>query len=119
MNLIRCIIAPKGLDRFNPDRIQLEVLMSQPTYLACGFALCLVTFSGLVFAQSLPVSHQGPTGVSYFSGGIGTDETRAIRDDARHHSLALEFLERQGKAIVYSSGVSIRFQRSATFRVQI
>jgi hypothetical protein len=81
--------------------------MSQPSYLACGFALCLAAFSGLVLAQSLPASHKGPTGVTYFSGGIGTDETRAIRDDARHHSLALEFLERQGKGIVYSSGEQV------------
>jgi hypothetical protein len=90
--------------------------MSRPTYLACGFALCLASFSGLVFAQSLPASHQGPTGVSYFSGGIGTDETRAIRDDARHHSLSLEFLERQGKAIVYSSGehVTVTDDRART-----
>ena len=81
--------------------------MSQPTYLACGFALCLATFSGLVFAQSLPAPHQGPTGISYFSGGIGADETRVIREDAKHHSLSLEFLERQGKSIVYSSGEHI------------
>jgi len=93
--------------------------MSQPTYLACGFALGLILSSGLVFAQSLPAPHKTQGGVTYFSGGIGTDEARAIRDDAKNHTLALEFLERQGKAIVYSSGEQITItDKSARVIVQ-
>jgi len=81
--------------------------MDRRTCSPLGLAFCIVASAGIAYAQSLPAPLAGAAGASFYSGGIGADEARLIKSDAKNHRLALEFLETQGNAVVYSAGEQV------------
>lgn len=71
--------------------------------LACGSAA-----AGMALP---PVQHEGA--VSYETGGIGAAEAQAMKQQARHYPLALEFVEQAGKRGEYSAGEQVRIDNAA------
>ena len=75
--------------------------------------LALILSGGIAQAQDHlpPVLMQN--GITYLNGGIGSDESKAMKADARNHSLAMEFIERRGSANEYSAGQSVHIENAA------
>lgn len=68
--------------------------------------LALITFSFHSFAQLPEI--QTRTNMTYMMGGIGSDESRALRAEARKWSLNIEFSERQENKDVWISDVYLK-----------
>jgi hypothetical protein len=70
--------------------------------LACG---------GAAASVAPPVERQGA--VSFQTGGIGADESQAMKQLAAHYPLELEFVEQAGKRGEYSAGEQVRISDDA------
>jgi len=68
--------------------------------------LILLTFGNPSFAQ-LPEVQMRPE-MSCMMGGIGSDESKALRTEAKKWPLNIEFSEHQGNKDVWISGVSLK-----------
>lgn len=60
---------------------------------------------GVALAATMPVQTAGD--IRYVSGGIGSDEVAAIKEQAGDFSLVLEFAERAGKRERYIADVNV------------
>ena len=67
----------------------------------------LLSSGGALAVDGLPPV-QTQNAISYYSGGIGLDESAAIKADSLHHSLLLEFIEQHGRINEYSAGQKIQ-----------
>jgi hypothetical protein len=71
--------------------------------LACGSAGA---------SMALPaVQHEGT--VSYLTGGVGLDEAQAMKQQAVHYPLALEFVEQAGQRGEYSAGEQVQIRNAS------
>ncbi len=78
--------------------------MKVKTLLLMLMAGSLLAF-GSALAAAMPVQTAGD--IRYVSGGIGSDEVAAIKEQAGNYSLVLEFAERAGKRERYIADVDV------------
>ena len=74
--------------------------------------LAMILSGGIAHAQDHLPPALVQKGITYFNGGIGKDESTAMKADARNHSLAMEFIERRGSANEYSAGQSVHIENA-------
>jgi len=82
---------------------------------ATAFA-ALVAVAGCAGARGSPAPNEAAAGVSYASGGIGSDEAKAMRDAAADYPLALELAAAAGgprDEYISDARVEIRDRRGA------
>jgi hypothetical protein len=66
----------------------------------------LLIGAGAAFAADLPPVHEDGS-VKYLSGGIGQDESSAMKSVEKQWPLSMEFAERQGGHADYVAGVDV------------
>jgi hypothetical protein len=86
--------------------------MANKRFIAWTLGPAVFLTGSILHAQNYLPPTQVQNAISYYSGGIGTTESMAIKADASHHSLLLEFVERRGTVNEYSSGQSVEIQNA-------
>lgn len=84
--------------------------MKQRSILRVGAAVLVLTGSARLASampEGLPaVQHSGA--VSYLSGGVGSDQSGAIKDEMRNYPLALEFAGKTGAGNEYLADIPVQ-----------
>ena len=80
------------------------------TILKSGTALLLAASVQIAFAMpaDLPMQQQHQGAVTFLSGGIGLDESSAIKGEMHNYPLVLEFAGKSSSGNVYLADVSVQ-----------